>query len=138
MLKKRRKNELICRIDVTGFLSIQVALLAMFFAPVPDLPRMIVEPPKAVHSVSRLAAEREDALILAITYDAHIYFVNQRLELGEIRHKLQDGMGSGAEREVYLNVDARSRYREVKEVLDQIRLAGIERVFFITNVSVPK
>src|SRR5215471_13710349 len=68
-------NRLICRIDVTGFLSIQVALLAVFMAPVmivSDGPRIVTELPKAHHAISMPRADREDALIVAVIRDGKI------------------------------------------------------------------
>jgi biopolymer transport protein ExbD len=45
---------------------------------------------------------------------------------------LREGVREGSERKVYLRADARAKYGEVKAVLDQIRLAGIENVAFMT------
>jgi biopolymer transport protein ExbD len=138
MLKKRRENEFICRIDVTGLLAIQIVLLGMYIADAGVIRDLgghgaAVELPKALHSEARLEADNEEALVIAITYNGQIYFDVQRLAASEIHEKLQDRVRSGAERKVYLKVDARAKYLTVKQVLVQVRLARIEKIYFLTQ-----
>src|SRR5215468_1536623 len=98
-------NRLICRIDVTGFLSIQVALLAVFMAPVmivSDGPRIVTELPKAHHAISMPRADREDALIVAVMRDGKIYIDSMLVsDPSELRDKFQDGVRHGSEKRVY-------------------------------------
>ena len=130
-------NRLICRIDVTGFLSIQVALLVMFmvlYGPSDGHSRLTVEMPKAHHSVSMLRAEYEDALIVTVMRDGKIYIDSLQVRSpNELKDRLQDGVRQGSEKRVYINADERVHYRAVAQVLDQVRLAGIEKVSFLTS-----
>jgi biopolymer transport protein ExbD len=47
----------------------------------------------------------------------------------EIRKRIRNGV----EKKVYLAVDARAKYGDAKAVLNQIRMAGIENVSFLTE-----
>ena len=133
---KSHGNKLICRIDVTGFGSVMVALVGLFFlqvSAIPDMPRNVAELPKAVHSVLLPRARWEDALTITIKSDGQIWFRESRVSISDLPKRLRDGVHNGAERRVYIKGDAGAKYRTVKEVLEQIRLAGIENVSFLTN-----
>jgi hypothetical protein len=67
--KRRQSLRPICYINMTAFLSIQVALLFLFIAAVHvnwhDLPMNSTDNPKADHPVSLRGANRADAMIVA-------------------------------------------------------------------------
>lgn len=136
MLKRRRRNELRCRIDVTALLSIQLAILFLYFVFAGQVHEsgISVELPKSRHFVAAPEADSEDALVVTITYDGKIYFEMQRLfDPKWLSDRLQDRLGGDVVRKVYFKVDARARYCEVREALEGVRLAGIERVIFLTQ-----
>lgn len=135
MLKKRRPSEILCRIDVTGFLSIMVVLLyTMITVALYPTPRHTVSRVLADRSVSLSQADREDAIIVAVLRDGKIYLDRQLIMNGpELVDQLRDRVRAGAEKKVYINVDRHAHYRNVNRVLDQVRLAGIEKVAFLTE-----
>lgn len=131
-------NKPICRIDVTGFLSIQVVLLVLFMAyygTYDDLPTHVtVDLFKAHHSINMPAADHEDALIVYVMRDGKAYFGSERLRSADrFRQKLQDRIRTSSEKRVYIKADAHVKYSAVNEVLHQIHLAGIEKVSFLTE-----
>lgn len=133
-------NKPICRIDVTGFLSIQVALLVLFmtyYGTYDDLPtRVTVDLFKARHSINMPAADHEDALIVSVMRDGKTYFGSEAVRSADrLRQKLQDRIRTSSEKRVYIKADARAKYRAVNWVLGQIRRAGIEKVSFLTQPS---
>ncbi len=130
----RRKNELLCRIDMWGFVSIMLALLFMFLPGTTDTPRSVsVDRPLAYHSTSMPGALKEDAILVSITRDGNIFFRDQRVLRLELANEIREAVRSGAEKQVYLVVDARARYGDAIPVLAQIRFAGIENVNFLTD-----
>jgi len=130
----RRKNELLCRIDMWGFVSIMLALLFMFLPGTTDTPRSAsVDRPLAYHSTSMPGALKEDAILVSITRDGNIFFRDQRIRRLELANEIREAVRSGAEKQVYLVVDARARYGDAILVLAQIRFAGIENVNFLTD-----
>jgi len=78
-------------------------------------------------------ALREDAMRISIRRDGSIFFRDHRVILQDLPEKIREGLRNGAENRIYLNMDARAKYGETIAVLDQIRLAGIERVSFLTE-----
>jgi len=130
----RRKNELLCRIDMWGFVSIMLALLFMFLPITTDTPRSVsVDRPHAYHSTSMPGALREDTMQISVTRDGHVYFRIHRIMLQYLTEEIRQGVRNGAEKRIYLNVDARAKYGDTTAVLDQIRLVGIEKVSLLTE-----
>jgi biopolymer transport protein ExbD len=78
-------------------------------------------------------ALKEDALKVVVTRDGTIYFREHRIALEDLPNEIREGLRSGAERKVYIAVDARAKFGDVPAVLDKIRLAGVEKVAFLTE-----
>jgi biopolymer transport protein TolR len=141
MRKSQRKpTELICRINVTGFLSIQVALLAMFLATtVPHRSTLptgrSVDLAKVDHAVPMPGARREDALVVTIERDGQLFLGNDKVVASELHTKFREGANRGSERKVYIQSDKQAKYGAVLEVLDSVNSAGIENVAFLVSES---
>jgi biopolymer transport protein TolR len=117
-----------------GFVSIMLALLFMFLPITPDAPRLVsVDLPPAYHSTSMPGALREDAMQISVTRDGKVYFRNDQIMLQNLPEEILKGVQNGAEKRIYLQVDARAKYGDAIAVLAQIRLAGIERVSVLTG-----
>jgi biopolymer transport protein TolR len=126
----------ICRIDVTGFLSVQLALLFAFIGVIagrPDLPRNAVDLSKANHAVEMRGADREDALIVAIQRDGDVWLGNERLSLDQLPIKVRKAISNGSEKKIYIRADARAKYSDVLKVLRTMRATGVEDVAFLTD-----
>jgi biopolymer transport protein ExbD len=76
---------------------------------------------------------REDALRLVVTRDGKLYFRTEIINRGELPERLRDGVRAGAENRLYLLVDSRTKYAEVKPVLDEVGLAGVKNISFLTE-----
>jgi biopolymer transport protein TolR len=134
--KPKRPTELICRIDMTALLSIQVALLFTFMAAINgggDLPMNDVDLATVVHSVPMRGALREDAMIVAVQRDGRVWLGNLTVSPGELPAHIREAVNHGAERRVYIRADMRAKYGEVLEVLGGVRSAGIANVGFLVG-----
>jgi len=116
------------------------ALVAMFLLPatvVVDSPRdawhIAVDYPKASHSKELHAANREDALLVAITRDGKVWFDTDQITLENLPVAIRERLKHGAEEKVYIRADMRARYGLVVRVLDRVQAAGIEHVAFIVS-----
>jgi len=137
---KFRSNHLICHIDVSAFLAVVVALLYLLMAPsfFPDFhPQKLVDLAKVGHARSLRAADREDALVVAVTRDGSVYMGVEKLRAQDLPDKIQEGVRHGAENRVYIKADARARFRDVSAVLDEVRASGVENVAFLTDQRRP-
>jgi biopolymer transport protein TolR len=132
----RKPTELICRMDVTAFLSIQLVLLFILMVGVsdrPDLPTNGTDQPKVAHFVPMPGANREDAMLVAVQRDGRVWFGNQPVSAAELPSQIREAVSHGAERKVYIHADAHARYGSVLEVLSAVRSAGIENVGFFVD-----
>src|SRR6266851_1607602 len=134
--KRHRPNQLICDINVAGFAGVMLALLWLLM-PSPgdiDVHRwVLVDMPNAVHPVSMRGADREDAMIVAITRDDRIFFRTDRVAPDQLPAKIQQSLSQGSERKVYIRADARAKYGWVAEVLAGVRSAGVEKIGFLVD-----
>jgi biopolymer transport protein ExbD len=135
-----KSARLICRIDVTAFAGIMFALVAMFLLPstiVVDLPRsaagLPVDMARTSHPVSLPAANREDALLVAVQRDGRIWFDRDQITPDQLPAKIRERLSYGAENRVYIRADARAKYGTVVEVLDSVRSAGVENIAFLVD-----
>ncbi len=123
-------------IDMVPFLSIMLVLLfiVMFGNLYPTHPRYApVDMSVTQNSTLQPGARREDAIEVAIARDGMVFFRNQRILLTDVPEVLREAVRAGAEKTVYVKADARVKYGDVKAVLDQIRLSGLQNITFLTN-----
>jgi len=130
----KRKNELLCRINMWGFVSVMLVLLFLLMPwTVVDGGRPAADLVSVRHSTRMLAALREDALQVVVTRDGRLYFREHHIALEDLPNEIREGLKNGAERKVYIAVDARAKYGDVPPILDKIRLAGVEKIAFLTQ-----
>ena len=132
--------KLICTIDVTGFAGVMFSLVAMFLLPaavVTDSPRdagnVAVDLVKVSNSADMRGACRDDALLVAVQRDGHIWFDREQITPENLAAAIRDRVSHGAEPKVYIRADLAAKYGRVVEVLSSVRSAGIENVGFLVN-----
>lgn len=132
---RKRPTGLICRIDVTAFLSIQIVLLSLFVAHLgdrPDRPMNTTDALAVAHALLMPNANREDAIIVAIQRDDAVWLGSSRIVSPEqLRTGIQKAVSHGAEHKVYIRADKRAQYGSVRQILDIVRSAGVEDVAFL-------
>jgi biopolymer transport protein TolR len=84
-----------------------------------------------------LRENREDAMVIMITRDGKVYFDRNSVTPDMLPALIREGLVGGAERKVYLQVDAMAKYGVVIWVLAEIRSAGVEKVAFIVEQRPP-
>jgi biopolymer transport protein ExbD len=132
----RKRNEPYCRIDTSAIASVLLISLLLIQVVIPqphsDLGRNALLA-RSCHPVAMTNALRGDALVVSISASGDLYFRNIRINDDELARKIRDGLNKGAEKKVYVIVDARTWYGDIKLVLSEISLAGIEQIGFITR-----
>jgi biopolymer transport protein ExbD/biopolymer transport protein TolR len=135
---RHRPNQLICNINVAAFASVMLALLYLFMPwRADEYRRPAVDFAKVSSPVPMRAADREDAMVVAITRDNRVFFGAEAVRPADLPAKIQEEISRGSEREVYIKADARARYGWVAEVLDNVRSAGIEKIGFLVDQRRP-
>ena len=83
-------------------------------------------------------AVRENAMTVMVTRNGSVYFRNTKIGPDDLPHQIREAVHGGAEKRVYLKVDARTKYGDVKAVEDQIDAAGIRDVTFLVEKRLPQ
>jgi biopolymer transport protein ExbD len=97
----RRRNELLCRIDMWGFVSVMLAILVWTRFGLPHPPyadRSSVDRAIAKHSNLQPDAQKEDALLISITRDGSVFFRDHRIVPTDLASEIREGVRSGAEK----------------------------------------
>jgi biopolymer transport protein TolR len=130
-------NRIYCRVDAYPLVGLSFSLFMIFAILTaspphhggPDLPRTRNASPMP-------RAVREDAQIVSVMPDGVIYYGNFRISTEELHDRIRESVRNGADRKIYIRADARAKYFNVKQVLNEISTAGIEKVcFFAERVS---
>ena len=78
-------------------------------------------------------ADKDDAIVVAITSDGTIYMGNTRIQKEEITGQVKDRISTRLDKTVYVKSDARAKYGRVVEVVDEIRSAGVDQLGLLTE-----
>jgi biopolymer transport protein ExbD len=78
-------------------------------------------------------ADKEDAVVLAITRDGNIFLGNKQIKKEDITGEVKDRISNRMEKTVYVKSDARAKYGDVVAVVDEIRSAGVDQVGLLTE-----
>jgi biopolymer transport protein ExbD len=128
-----RPNYLYCRIDSIPYLGLAIVLLCIFMLNTSPNHGMSVDLVKSFHARPVRTATKEDAIRITVTRDGSVYFRHTKVVLDELPNRIHDATLNGAEKRIYLVVDARALYGNIKLIFPQIQLAGVENVCFLTN-----
>ena len=125
-----------CRIDTAPLASILAMLWFLFLASMPASSvyrETSVEQVKVHHAIPIPSALRDDAIHIGLSASGDVY-INRMLSLPEyLVGKIRQDERSGAENRIYLTVDSRARYADVKTVLRQVAAAGVVNITFIAR-----
>jgi biopolymer transport protein TolR len=138
MLRKRTTSQRpICVIDVAAFAGVLVvlvvALLLTAMMTTPSHDGVSIDLPKVRLLHFMPGASREGAIVINIMRDGKIYFGSTQVAAEELPADIHESLGRGAERRVYLRADARAYYGTVRNVLEGVRLAGVENIALLAD-----
>jgi biopolymer transport protein ExbD len=133
---EKRRDASYCRINAAPFAAILLALWFLFaamLAPPHASFRRSVEQVRASYSAPIPGALKDDAIIVSLSESGDVYFESRHITPNELEGKIREDLSRGAEKRIYLNVDSRARYWDLKSVLPQITSAGVQDITFLTR-----
>ena len=80
-------------------------------------------------------ADKDDAIVVAVTKDGSIYLKNVKTAKENITDQVKDAISNRLDKTVYVKSDARAKYGDVVEVIDEIRSAGVDQLGLLTEKS---
>jgi len=81
---------------------------------------------KATNTRDMQDADKEDAILLAVTRDGKIYLGSSTIAPDEITTTVRDRLSGKLDKTVYVKSDARAKYGVVVTVVDNVRAAGVD------------
>jgi biopolymer transport protein TolR len=122
-------------INVTPMVDVMLVLLIIFMVITPMLQKTVsVNLAKANNPIEMQDADKENALVVAITQDGGIYFDTQRVkDPSDLTQRIKDSIANRVNKEVFVKADARARYKNVVDVVDNVRSAGVDLLGLLTE-----
>jgi biopolymer transport protein ExbD/biopolymer transport protein TolR len=117
-------------INVTPMVDVMLVLLIIFMVITPMLQnKVVIEMAAVVNPVPMPDADKDDAIVVAITRDGGVFLGQNKTSLdvlgGQVREKMLD---NPANKTIYVRADARAEYLAVENAIDAVRTAGVEDV----------
>src|SRR5437588_5107337 len=78
-------------------------------------------------------ADKDDAIVVAISREGSIFLGNAKLRKEEITDQVKDRISNRLDKTVYVKSDARAKYGDVVAVVDEIRSAGVDQLGLLTE-----
>ena len=123
-------------INVTPMVDVMLVVLIIFMVITPLLNKGVnVELAKARNPIVMADAEKEDAVVVAITRDGQTFLSPglQKLNPEDLAPKVKDLLQDRPNKIVYLRADGRAKYETVEDVVDNLRAGGVDDVGLLTE-----
>jgi biopolymer transport protein ExbD/biopolymer transport protein TolR len=88
---------------------------------------------KARNPIPMQAADKSDAVLIAITRDGGTYLGNDKVAPDELAPKVRDALSSRVDKEAFLKADQRAKYEVVLTVVQNLQAAGVDQLGLLTD-----
>ncbi len=121
-------------INVTPMVDVMLVLLIIFMVITPMLSKGVsVDMVRARNPIAMKAADREDAVLVAVTRDGQTFLGRQRIADVDLATQVGDIISNRLDKTVYMKCDARSSYERVVEIVNILRSVGVDQVGLLTE-----
>lgn len=121
-------------INVTPMVDVMLVMLIIFMVITPMLSKGVsVDLVKTKNPIAMANADKEDAVLVAVTRDGRVYMNTTQMTTDAIAAKVKDMLTNRLDKTVYIKSDARARFERVVEVVDNIRSAGVDNIGLLTE-----
>ena len=120
--------------NVIPMADIMLVLLIIFMVVTPMLQKTHqVDMASAKNARDMKDADKDDAIVVAVTRDGSLYMGNTKIKKEEITGQIKDQIANKLDKTVYVKSDARAKYGDVVAVVDEIRSAGVDQLGLLTD-----
>ena len=133
-MKLKKAPPPVSDINVTPMVDVMLVVLIIFMVITPMLNNKVnVDLPTATAAVVMENANKEDAVMVAVTRDGHIFLGGDRIEVDSMGATIASKLEKNPEKKVYLRADNRAMYGKVMDAIDGIRAAGVSDLGLLTE-----
>jgi biopolymer transport protein TolR len=121
-------------INVTPMVDVMLVLLIIFMVITPMLQNKVaVDMAKVANPTPMPDADKEDAIVVAITRDGGVFLGQNKVATSELGAKVRDRLADTPGKTIYIRADARAQFRAVEDAIDAVRTAGVDEVGLLTQ-----
>jgi biopolymer transport protein ExbD len=136
MAHKPKAPDVVSEINVTPMVDVMLVLLIIFMVITPMLSKGVnVDLVKTHNPVKMQEADKEDAIIVAVTRDGKVFISpgNSLVALDSLASKVKDLQTNRSDKTVYLKADARAKFETVENVIDTLRTVQVDNLGLLTE-----
>jgi biopolymer transport protein ExbD/biopolymer transport protein TolR len=131
---KQKAPPPVADINVTPMVDVMLVLLIIFMVITPMLSKgFSVDLVKTKNPISMQAADKDDAIIVAVSRDGKVYLDTTQMVPDQLPNKVKDLLTNRLDKTCYVKADSRARFERVVEVVDNLRAAGVDQLGLITD-----
>ena len=121
-------------INVTPMVDVMLVLLIIFMVVTPMLQKDISVDLTKVNNPEQMPdADKDDAVVVAITRNGYVFLGRERTSPDKITDAVKDRLANQVNKRVFVRADARAKYKDVVEIVDDIRSAGVDQLGLLTD-----
>jgi biopolymer transport protein ExbD/biopolymer transport protein TolR len=103
-------------INVTPMVDVMLVLLIIFMVITPMLQNKVsVDMAKVDNPTAMPDADKEDAIVVAVTRDGQVYMGQNRTSVSELGDQVREKLADKPGKTIYIRADARAQYRAVED-----------------------
>jgi len=123
-------------INVTPMVDVMLVMLIIFMVITPMLSKGVsVNLAKTQNPIAMQAADKSDAIVIAITMDGHSFLNTTKVAPADLPAKVKDLLTGRTDRMVFLKSDQRAKYSVVLDVVQNLQAAGVDQLGLLTEQS---
>ena len=121
-------------INVTPMVDVMLVLLIIFMVITPMLQKGVsVDMVKSVNPRSMPDADKEDAVLVAVTRDGRLYLGSDQIRLEDLGKAVRDKIANRVDKTVYIKADSRAKYEIVVKAVNEVRSAGVDQLGLLAD-----
>ena len=121
-------------INVTPMVDVMLVLLIIFMVITPMLQNKVaVDMAKVENTKNMPDADKEDAIVVAVTRDGVVYLGQNKTSLDQLGVQVREKLADKPGKTIYVRADARAQYLAVENAVDAVRTAGVDNVGLLTQ-----
>ena len=121
-------------INVTPMVDVMLVLLIIFMVITPMLQNKVnVDLAKTDNPTPMPDADKEDAIVVAVTRDGRLFLGQNPVAATELGGKVRDLIADKPGKQIFVRADARAKFLDVENAIDDVRAAGVDSVGLLTE-----
>src|SRR5947209_5340335 len=133
-MKKQVVPPPVADINVTPMVDVMLVMLIIFMVITPMLSKGVsVDMVKTKNPIAMQSADKEDAVLVAVTRDGKAYLGSSQIAPADLPPKIKDLLTNKLDKTCYLKADSRAAYKKVVEVVNNMRAGGVDNLGLLTE-----